>query len=204
MASPANVVDVDQLLVRCGYTASTARYVRKTSSLWKGSRVVSLTEAIEKLEALVDAKPRRRLLQHRIPKVLGELKEELRGASQDLQAPDDSGTLAQALESIAGLAGPNRGASLRMSQDNLPSLIDTVALLTGKTGKRSAECAKNIINKYFDDDTKITYSTEKSVKTVASMKAVASVKSEQAVAKEARVVSDVGGVSRHSRRRWGS
>jgi hypothetical protein len=48
-----------------------------------------------------------------------------------------------------------------MSQDNLPSLIDTVALLTGKTGKRSAECAKNIINKYFDDDTKITYSTEK-------------------------------------------
>ena len=93
--------------------------------------------------------------------MLGELKEELRGASQDLQAPDDSGTLAQALASLAGLAGPNRGASLRMSPDNLPSLIDTVALLTGKTCNRSAECAKNIINEHFNDDTKITYNTEK-------------------------------------------
>jgi hypothetical protein len=165
MASTTNVVDlhvdVDQLLVRCGYTVSTAKYVRKTSALWKGSRVVSLTEAIEKLEALVEAKPRKRLLRHMIPKVLGELKEELKGASLEPQTPDGSGTLAQALASLAGLAGLNRGASLRMSPENLPSLIDTVALLTGKSGNRSAECAKNVINKYFNDDTKITYNTEK-------------------------------------------
>lgn len=54
--------------------------------------------------------------------------------------------LAKALEDLTGIAN----ASMRMSPENLPSLADTVACLTSRTAKRSAECAKRIIQKYFE------------------------------------------------------
>jgi hypothetical protein len=158
MASPSHAahVDLERLLASCGYTIATAQRLRRL--LWKGCRLVSRDDAIGKLTAFLESKPRRRLVQLKGAQAL----EALKGAPKGARCPDGpvranaDDALAKALASLAGLAD----ASLRMSPDNLPSLVDTVAMLAGKSQIRSAECVNNIVRKYFRSETlaeKITH-----------------------------------------------
>jgi hypothetical protein len=150
MASATNVshVDLERLLVSCGYSATTARYIRSTDEAWRGPRLVSRTEAISKLKALLESKTRKPLVRLKGAEALAALQESEASTETRIEARAEARAeaLAKALADLAGIAN----ASMRMSPENLPSLVDTVACLTGRTAKRSAECAKRIIHKYFE------------------------------------------------------
>ena len=160
MASATKVahVDLEHLLVSCGYSATTARYIRSTDEAWRGPRLVSRAEAISKLKALLESKTRKPLVQLKGAEALAALLES--ETSADARIETRAEALAKALAELAGIAD----APMRMSPGNLPSLVDTAAILTGKSANRAAECVRAIIRRYFVATTSINYiSNEKIV-----------------------------------------
>jgi hypothetical protein len=153
MAHSTDVVDVERLLVSCGYSAATARCIRSGNEAWRGPRLVSRAEAIAKLTAHLASKPRKHLVQVQGAHVLAALKGE-EAEAKGHETTEDQGVvdaaLAKALASLACVARSE--ASMRMSPDNLPSLIDMVAIITGASASRAAKITRTIIHKYFSED----------------------------------------------------
>jgi hypothetical protein len=145
MATPTNeLIDADELLVRCGYTKATACYIRSTKATWTGDRIIGRDEAIARLRALLESKHRSRIIRLKACKVLEEL-EAVHGSRTAVESSSE--TLSDILASVLGVSP----GSLRMSPDNLPSLIDTVAIITGRNARGSADCARSILSKYFPE-----------------------------------------------------
>jgi hypothetical protein len=168
-------VKIDGLLQRCGYSAATVKHMLcAPSHRYSGSSLVSLSEAIRRLESLANSKSGLLLVRRNAAILVEELR--------NRQLNQSNIMLLASTSSIGeGCGGENRHQQLYQASDDgddrgrglllalsrlveidekkdtirttpaggLPVLVDLTAILSGRNTKRSNGCVRAIARKYF-------------------------------------------------------